>query len=107
MPCLPCSLNGLYRIWVGLVGQPQCLPVELFLQLGLSGVQGCELLPNFPAMGPQALILGVLDRAKRVTLGESQGYLHERDSALLAGPHADTRVSSQLGKIMQTMFRSS
>lgn len=71
MPRLPCSLNGLYRVWVGLVGQPQCLLVEMLFQLGLSGVQGCELLPDFPAMGPQALILGVLDRAEGYTWGES------------------------------------
>lgn len=69
---------------MGLVGQPQCLLVELLLQLSLSGVQGCELLPDFPATGPQALILGVLDRAKRVTLGRVR-------DALLEGPHADTR----------------
>lgn len=62
---------GLYRVRVGLVGQPQCLLVELFLQLGLSGVQGCELLPDFPATGPKALILGVLGRAEDYPWGES------------------------------------
>lgn len=60
-----------YRVWVGLVGQPQRLLVELLLQVGLSGVQGCELLPDFPATGPQALIVGVLDRAEGHPWGES------------------------------------
>lgn len=70
MPRLPCSSNGLYRVWVGLVGQPQCLLVELLLQLALSGVQGCELLPDFPTTGPQALILGVLERAEGYPWGQ-------------------------------------
>lgn len=71
MPSVPGSWNGLYRVWVGLVGQPQCLLVQLLLQLGLLGVQGCELLPDLPATGPQALILGVLDRAEGYPWGES------------------------------------
>lgn len=77
MPCLPCTSNGLYRVWVGPVGQPQSLQVELLFQLGLSGIQRCELLPDFPATGTQALILGVLDGAQRVSLRGCQGSLSQ------------------------------
>lgn len=114
MPCFPCSSNGLYRVWVGLVGQPQCLQIELLLQLGLSGVQRCELFPDFPATGPQTLILRVLDMANRVSFGEGQGSLHQPGSSLLAGHHVDTChlfPSSNLdfcsiGKFMQTGFKA-
>lgn len=110
MPGVPCSSNGFYRVWVGLVGQSQCLLVELLLQLGLSGVQWCELFPDFPASGPQTLISRVLDMAERVSLGEGQGSLHQPDSSLLAEHHIDTRhvfPSSNLSfcsmdKFMQT-----
>lgn len=56
----PTARHGTYHIWVGPVGQPQCPQVELLLELGLSGVQEHEPLPDLPALCPQTLILGVL-----------------------------------------------
>lgn len=56
----PATRRGAHHIWVGLVGQPQCPQVKLLFELGLLGVEECELLPDLPAMCPQTLILGVL-----------------------------------------------
>lgn len=61
-----------YHVWVGLVGQPQCLQVELLFQLVLPGVQEHQLLPDFPAARPKGLILRVLGTAQR---GQSKAWL--------------------------------
>lgn len=56
----PAARRGAHHVWVGLVGQPQRPQVELLFELGLLGVEECELLPDLPATCPQTLILGVL-----------------------------------------------
>ena len=63
-PGLPATQHGAHHVWVGLVGQLQCLQVELLLKLGLPGVQVNKLLPDLPATCPQTLVLGVLGAAQ-------------------------------------------